>query len=169
VRQVIEETDSERLRLELALQPARVAGDPELLRTMAANLIDNAVRHNTADGWIDIRTESTGDEARLEVSNSGAVITPEEAASLTEPFRRLGMARTGDGLGLGLSIAASVTEAHEGQLVIDPLQRGGLRVSVRLPGQLLTGDRSDADVGSSRGARPVHDGARSSSFSPPAR
>ena len=92
---------------------------------MADNLIDNAVRHNTAEGWIEIRTESAGGEARLEISNSGTVMTAEEAASLTEPFRRRGTARTGDGLGLGLSIAASVAQAHGGQLTLDPVQRGG--------------------------------------------
>jgi signal transduction histidine kinase len=103
------------------------------LRTMAANLIDNAVRHNAAGGWIEVRTQSDGEDARLEISNSGAVITAEDAASLTEPFRRLGTARTGEGLGLGLSIAASVAHAHGGQLVIDPLEQGGLRISVTLP------------------------------------
>jgi signal transduction histidine kinase len=119
---------------------------------MAANLIDNAVRHNTANGWIKIDTESAGDEARLEISNSGAVIAPEEAASLTEPFRRRGTARTGEGLGLGLSIAASVAQAHGGQLAIDPLQRGGLRVSIALPTGLMSGDRSDGDPQPSRAA-----------------
>jgi signal transduction histidine kinase len=61
-----------------------------------------------------------------------AMVTAEEAASLTEPFRRLGTARTGDGLGLGLSIAASVAQAHGGHLAIDPLERGGLRVAIVL-------------------------------------
>jgi signal transduction histidine kinase len=133
VRQVADETDLDGMRLELALRPARVLGDRELLRTMAANLVDNAVRHNSADGWIEIRTESAGEESRLEISNSGEMIEADEAASLTEPFRRLGTARTGDGLGLGLSIAAAVAQTHGGQLAIDPLERGGLRVSVRLP------------------------------------
>jgi signal transduction histidine kinase len=133
VRQLTDGADLDGLRLELALGRARVLGDRELLRTMAANLIDNAVRHNSADGWVEIRTESPGEEARLEISNSGPVTTAEEAASLTEPFRRLGTARTGDGLGLGLSIAASVAEAHGGRLAIVPLERGGLRVSIGLP------------------------------------
>jgi signal transduction histidine kinase len=131
--QQTDETDLDGLRLELALRPARVLGDRELLRSMTANLIDNAVRHNTADGWIEIRTESDGAEARLEISNSGAMVTAEEAASLREPFRRLRTVRTGDSLGLGLSIAASVAHAHRGQLAIEPLERGGLRVSVALP------------------------------------
>jgi signal transduction histidine kinase len=133
VGQVADETDVDGLRLDLAIRPAPVLGDRELLRTMAANLIDNAIRHNSPGGWIEIRTESAGEGARLEVSNSGQVITAEEAASLTEPFRRLGTARTGDGLGLGLSIAAAVAQAHGGHLAIEPLERGGLRVSIALP------------------------------------
>jgi signal transduction histidine kinase len=144
VRGLTEETDLDGLRLELALRQARVLGDRELLRTMAANLIDNAVRHNTADGWIEIRTESTGEQARLEISNSGAIIAAEEGDFLTEPFRRLGTARTGDGLGLGLSIAASAAEAHGGHLEINPLERGGLRVSVGLPA--APGRRPDGDL-----------------------
>jgi signal transduction histidine kinase len=133
VQPLIDETELQGLRLELTLRPARVLGDPELLRTMAANLIDNAVRHNSSDGWIEIRTEADRERALLEISNSGAVITEKEAASLTEPFRRLGVARTGDGLGLGLSIAASVVHAHRGQVAIEPLEGGGLQVSISLP------------------------------------
>jgi hypothetical protein len=56
---------------------------------------------------------------------------------LTEPFRQLGTARTGDGL--GLSIAASVAQAHGGRLVIDPLEQGGLRVSIALPQAPVSG------------------------------
>jgi signal transduction histidine kinase len=133
VRQLTEEMNLEGLRVELAVGEARVLGDRELLRTMAANLIDNAVRHNSADAWIEIRTRSSGDETLLEISNAGATITQDEAASLTEPFRRLGAPRTGDGLGLGLSIAASVAQAHGGDLDVSPLERGGLRVSIALP------------------------------------
>jgi signal transduction histidine kinase len=139
VRALARDPDLDDLRVELRLARAQVLGDRELLRTMTANLFDNAVRHNVAGGWIEIRTESAGEEARLEISNSGAMIAADEAASLTEPFRRVGTARTGDGLGLGLSIAASVARAHGGRLAIDPLERGGLRVSVTLPVALAGG------------------------------
>lgn len=142
VRELTDETDVDGLRLELTLRPAWVVGDRQLIRTMAANLIDNAIRHNAPNGWIEIRTESAGPEARLQISNSGAMINATEAASLTEPFRQLQTARTGPGRGLGLSIAASVAQAHAGQLAIDPLERGGLRVSVALPAQLA--DRQEA-------------------------
>jgi hypothetical protein len=68
VRQLTDQTDLDGQRLELALGRARVVGDRDLLRTMAANLIDNAVRHNSAAGWIEIRTDSAGQEAQLEIS-----------------------------------------------------------------------------------------------------
>jgi signal transduction histidine kinase len=162
VRELTDETDLAGLRLELALRPARVLGDRELLRTMAANLIDNAVRHNSADGWIEIRTGSAGREAQLEISNSGPMIAAEDAASLAEPFRRLGTARTGNGVGLGLSIAASVAQAHGGQLAIDPLERGGLRVSIALPAALVSRERSDGDLQPSSATRPRSEHAESS-------
>jgi signal transduction histidine kinase len=162
MRQLTDETELDGLRLELALRPAPVLGDRHLLRTMAANLVDNAVRHNSDGGWIAIRTEFAGDEARLEVSNSGPTITAEEAASLTEPFRRVGAARTGDGLGLGLSIAASVAQAHAGELAIEPLDRGGLRVSVGLPGARVSHGCSDRELAPSRSGLPDSDHAESS-------
>jgi signal transduction histidine kinase len=153
LRELTKEIDLHDLRLELDLRPARVLGDRDLLRTMATNLIDNAAEHNTPDGWIEIGTESAGREARLEIANSGEVITIEQAASLTEPFRRLGTARTGNGHGLGLSIAASVAQAHGGRLAIEPLTRGGLRVSIWLPAAPVSGDRSDGDLEPSRAIR----------------
>ena len=133
LRQLIDENELAGLEIKLDLRPALAHGDRELLRTMAANLVDNAIRHNRADGWIQIRTGAGGGEARLEIANSGQAINAEEAASLTQPFHRLGAARTGEGLGLGLSIAASVAQAHGGRMAINPVDQGGLHVSVGLP------------------------------------
>jgi signal transduction histidine kinase len=161
LQRLTDEADVAGLRLEPVLRPAWVLGDRDLLRTMAANLIGNAVRHNTSGGWVEIRTESAGAEAQLEISNSGPKITAAEAASLTEPFRRLGTARTGAGLGLGLSIAAAVAQAHGGRLAIDPLEGGGLRVSVALPAAPVSRDRSDGGVRSVRVPRRGGDHAES--------
>jgi signal transduction histidine kinase len=154
VREFSEVVDREGLSLETDLRPARVLGNRELLRTMAANLIDNAARHNSAGGWVGIRTETIGEEALLRISNTGPSITSAEAASLTEPFRRLGEARTGDGgLGLGLSIAASVARAHEGRLSIEPLKQGGLRVSVGLPAARGSPEHRERDSQPARTSR----------------
>jgi signal transduction histidine kinase len=145
VQQLVDEADFDGLSVELELELAPAVGDGALLRTMAANLIDNSIRHNSEEGWVKLKTSVSGDEARLEISNSGPLISAEETASLSEPFRRLGAARTGNGLGLGLSIADAIARAHGGRLAIAALQRGGLRVSIALP--RLIGDTVSARAG----------------------
>ena len=114
---------------------ASVSGSETLLFRMADNMIDNAVKHNTHGGWVKVRTECTGRVGRLIVENGGPVIDIDSVGQLAQPFRRLGVARTGsdDGSGLGLSIVAAVAEAHGGRLELDALSGGGLRVVIELP------------------------------------
>jgi signal transduction histidine kinase len=122
------------LHLELRddLEPAWTAGDPALLERTIANLIDNAVRYNEPGGFVEVRTRTDGARVRIGVANTGAPIGAEDSQRLTEPFERMG--RTGGGFGLGLSIVASVVQAHHGSLVVTPRQPGGLEVRVELPG-----------------------------------
>lgn len=114
------------------LAPAWTRGDPALLERIVANLIDNALRYNEPGGFIEVRTRSYAAKARLQVSNSGAVIAAAEAKRLAEAFRRLD--RTPGGFGLGLSIVDSTVRAHGGTTDISPRDGGGLVVSVELPG-----------------------------------
>jgi signal transduction histidine kinase len=119
-------------RAELA--PAPVRGQAVLLERLAANLVDNAVRHNHPGGHVEVTTGRTATESYLRVANSGRVVTPEEAGRLPDPFVRGTPTRTdGDrGAGLGLSIVRAIVEAHEGVLTVLPRPGGGLEVTVRL-------------------------------------
>jgi signal transduction histidine kinase len=124
------------LRVASALEPAPAVGDPVLVERLVANLIDNAVRHNVADGWIEVSTGGRDGMAHLSVANGGPVIEETDVASLFEPFRRLCPRQGHDargGVGLGLSIAASVVAAHRGQITVRPLPDGGLKVLILLP------------------------------------
>jgi signal transduction histidine kinase len=119
---------------------AWVAGSQALLSRMVENLIDNAVCHNTAGGWIAITTRSRDGSARLVVENGGQVLDPQQVAELSQPFRRLEADRIGtdNGSGLGLSIVAAIAEAHGGTLDLRARPGGGLCVCVDLPAAAAT-------------------------------
>ncbi len=109
-------------------------GDRGLLERLAGNLVENAVRHNVPGGWLRVDTGTVEGRARIEVSNSGAVIDPAEVAGLFEPFRRYGTARTARrGAGLGLAIVRAVAELHGGSARASARPDGGLVVTVDLP------------------------------------
>jgi len=71
----------------------------------------------------------------LTVENTGEKLTPELVSTLTEPFRRgTERVRTDQaGVGLGLAIVRSITQAHDGTLALTPRAAGGLCVTVQLP------------------------------------
>ncbi|MFJ9543241.1 sensor histidine kinase [Streptomyces sp. NPDC101225] len=110
--------------------PLTVPGDPVLLRHMLANLIRNAIQYNHTDGEVHVRV----DERAVTIANTGPSIPVDRIPDLFEPFRRLTPDRTGsDGHGLGLSIAASIAEAHHATLTATPRATGGLVVHVTFP------------------------------------
>jgi hypothetical protein len=118
-------------------EPATAIGDPALLERVAGNLLENAVRHNVAGGWVQVRTGTDQRFAVLRVSSSGQPVDADRVAELFEPFRRGGIARTArSGAGLGLSIVRAVVAAHGGEVYSEAVSGGGLTVTVRLPAVL---------------------------------
>jgi signal transduction histidine kinase len=142
------EAGAQSVRIEQALEPAPVQGDRALLERLAVNLVENGVRYNRPGGFVSVRTQRGRDgRAELHVENSGPRVSPAAAARLSQPFERLERGADGRGAGLGLSIVSAVSEAHGGEVVIEPREAGGLRVSVRLP---TSGDRRATDSGDAR-------------------
>jgi two-component system sensor histidine kinase VanS len=117
---------------------ARTVGSPALLLQLTTNLVHNAVVHNVAEhGTVWVTTAPCPDGAVLTVENTGETLPPELVPTLTEPFQRGSTRVRTDhaGVGLGLAIVASITEAHGGSLALVPRRAGGLHVTVRLPAQ----------------------------------
>ncbi|GAA4614304.1 ATP-binding protein [Saccharopolyspora hordei] len=134
LRPVRPEVRQRGLRVTCSGEPAFVVGDPALLERVAGNLLENAVRHNTDGGWVEITVGSDPRWTTLRVASSGPRVPPEQVEGLFEPFRRAGVERTArSGAGLGLSIVRAATEAHHGKVDAEALPTGGLAVTVRLP------------------------------------
>ncbi len=123
------------LTLESLLQPAPILGDRRLVERLAANLMDNSIRHNTAGGGVRVETRADDRTATLSIANTGPEIPANEIERLLQPFQRLGAERIGraDGLGLGLSIVAAIARAHAAKLDVRPGDVGGLVIEVRFP------------------------------------
>ncbi|MFF1904082.1 sensor histidine kinase [Kitasatospora sp. NPDC058218] len=131
------EADRREVDLRATLNPAVVAGNGVLLERIALNLLQNAVRYNTAGGWVEISTAEVPGGGELVVSNTGPVVPGYELEHIFEPFRRVKGAdrtRSDKGVGLGLSIVRSVVRAHGGTIEATPRSGGGLTMRVRIPG-----------------------------------
>jgi len=123
------------LHLHLALGPAPVLGDPQLIERLVANLLDNALHYNHAGGSVHLATGDHAGGGRLTVTNTGPVVPENQITRLLEPFQRITPSRTGqhDGLGLGLSIVQAITKAHRARLLVNAGEGGGLLVEIRFP------------------------------------
>ncbi|MGP0103686.1 MAG: sensor histidine kinase [Solirubrobacteraceae bacterium] len=130
-----DEIAASQITVHTALTPIRVRGSETLLARMVENVIENAVRYNQRHGSIRVVLARDGDDGRLVIESAGVVLDDAAVAQLAQPFRRLGEERTGpqNGHGLGLSIVASIAEAHGGALDLHALPQGGLRVQLTLP------------------------------------
>jgi two-component system sensor histidine kinase VanS len=111
-------------------------GSHALLLQMTTNLLQNAIVHNLPEhGTVQVTTVIRPASVMLTVENTGEKLTPQRVWTLTEPFQRGAERRRGDhaGVGLGLAIVKSITQAHDGTLILTPRAAGGLCVTVQLP------------------------------------
>jgi two-component system, OmpR family, sensor histidine kinase VanS len=124
------------ITIETAGDVAPAMGSTALLLQMTTNLVHNAIVHNLpAGGSVRVTTGVHAGGAELAVENTGEALPPELVATLVEPFRRGTERIRADhaSVGLGLAIADSVVQAHDGTLSLTPRAAGGLRVAVRVP------------------------------------
>jgi two-component system, OmpR family, sensor histidine kinase VanS len=124
------------LTIETSGDMTPTVGSHALLLQMTTNLVHNAIVHNLPkQGTVWVTNSAHLKSAVLTVENTGEKLTPQLVATLSEPFQRgTKRIRTDHaGVGLGLAIVQSITQAHDGTLTITPRAGGGLRVMVQLP------------------------------------
>jgi signal transduction histidine kinase len=108
--------------------------DPEGLRQLVGNLLENAIRYTPRGGRVEVRMRPDERGLRLEVEDTGIGIAPEELPRVFDEFYRAANARehSSDGTGLGLAIVKAVAEQHGGSVSIDSVPGRGTLVIVEL-------------------------------------
>jgi signal transduction histidine kinase len=114
---------------------AALSADPEALRHMIENLLDNAIRYTPAGGRINLRLENDAGWIRLIVSDTGIGIGQEDLPRIFEDFYRArnARARTPEGTGLGLSIVKQIVDAHGGRVEVESRPGAGSTFTVHFP------------------------------------
>jgi len=113
-----------------------VDGDPVRLEQVVANLLENAAKYSDLHGRITVSLKQDGDEAVLRVQDSGIGIAPDRLDEIFELFAQVdhSLARSGGGLGLGLTVARRVLDLHGGRIAAYSEGLGkGSEFVVRLP------------------------------------
>jgi len=120
------------LRVPPTPREALVNADPDRLRQVLFNLVENALRHAGDGGWLGVAVEATSAGVVLQVSDAGAGLPSE---MLARPFRRFPHApgHGGEGSGLGLSIVHALVVRQGGTVDVENRPEGGSRFTVRFP------------------------------------
>ena len=110
-----------------------IRADEQRLRQVMTILIDNATRYSDPDDPVEISLKATEDQVMISVRDHGDGISPADLQYIFERFVRF-KPRT-DGAGLGLSIARTLVEAHQGEIYAESEQGQGSVFTVVLPRQ----------------------------------
>ncbi|WP_074256619.1 GAF domain-containing sensor histidine kinase [Vannielia litorea] len=134
ITEVVEEiraaTPEQEIRLDLAFDRP-VSCDPARVAQAVSNLLSNAARHSLPGTPVELHGTVEGGVTLITVSNHGEEVPESVRERLFKPFER-GSEERGEGLGLGLYIAASIATAHGGRIAVD-CEGGVTRFTLSLP------------------------------------
>jgi two-component system sensor histidine kinase CpxA len=126
-------------------------GDEQLLRSAIENVVRNAILYTPEDTEVEIRLTHersvNGQRALIEIQDQGSGVPQEALSEIFKPFYRVDDARDREsgGAGLGLSISQRAVEVHGGSISARNAPKGGLQVSIVLPGAFQTLNANLAD------------------------
>jgi len=122
------------IEFDVDVSPVWVEGDADRLQQIAANLLSNALCYTEPGGKVSLRVARSGEEALLEVADTGIGIAPDELRHVFTRFWRSDRSRsraTG-GTGVGLAIVRELVRAHDGRVDVDSVVDQGSRFRVTL-------------------------------------
>ena len=127
------------IAIETTEEPIIVKADPNRLKQVLLNLIDNAVKYSQADTPISLRLHRSATEAFIQVTDQGYGIPLAHQSRIFDRFYRVdeARARSTGGTGLGLSIVKTLVEGMGGQVTVRSKIGEGSVFTVILPASLL--------------------------------
>jgi signal transduction histidine kinase len=123
------------LELDAAEHVPPVAADPDKLRQVLTNLVDNGVKYSPDGGTVTLSVTTTGSRVRFRVDDEGLGIPPAEQGRIFEKFFRLDpqLTRGVGGTGLGLYICRELVQRMHGRIWVASDGRRGSTFTVELP------------------------------------
>jgi PAS domain S-box-containing protein len=132
--------NAKKIKVELSLCESGVGSlDEASMRSMLINLMLNSIQAMSENGELSISTTNSGEDLRIEISDTGCGMSDEQIKHMFEPF----YTTKTRGLGLGLYFAATVIELHGGAIHVESQADKGTRITITLPVE-----EGDADEGS---------------------
>ena len=112
-----------------------VNGDPDRLKQLFLNLMDNAIKYTPSGGQVTLSFGRNGDGAQISVTDTGVGIPPQDLEKVFDRFYRVDKARSREkgGTGLGLSIARWIVDQHGGKIDVTSQVGKGTTFTVWLP------------------------------------
>jgi signal transduction histidine kinase len=121
------------VRYEAGMSRAVVRGNPDGLRQVVLNLLDNAFKFGPSGQTVRVAQEDSQESVRIIVEDSGPGIPPHDRQRVFKAFERGRNTRGAGGAGIGLAVVRQIVDAHNGTVAVETAASGGARFIVTLP------------------------------------
>ena len=95
-----------------------IDSDDALLQRLLFNIIENSIKYNTQDGFINIETRINNDKLTIEVADSGIGMTDEQKKKIFDLFYQADKSRNGEGFGIGLSLSKQIADSLGAKILV---------------------------------------------------
>lgn len=112
---------------------AFVKVDPVKFPWVVTNIVGNALRYTEPQGSVTLRIEASGENVEITISDTGIGIAQEDLKRLFFPYTSLGDHSEPDSIGLGLTIAKEIVEAHRGTIEVESELGKGTTFRIKIP------------------------------------